>query len=164
MKKIIIIIGAIVLLGSVAAGGFYAGITYQSNLADQARANFESMRGQGNPGEFPQDGQNLPEGMPEGGMRGGQFPGGFGGAGTTGQVKSIDGDVLMLSTAQDVTTVHLSDTTQVQQTVTVDITQLQPGMRIMVTGEAGADGVITASQIRILTGDPAASTPLEKAP
>lgn len=52
MKKILIIVGAILLIGGVAAGSFWGGMTYQSNQVKQARANFENSRGPLNAGQM----------------------------------------------------------------------------------------------------------------
>jgi hypothetical protein len=75
---------------------------------------------------------------------------GFPGRGTIGVVKTIDGDVLTISTAQDVTTVTLSADTRIEKNVSATLTDLQPGVRVMVTGQADQDGNISASQIQIV--------------
>jgi len=153
MKKVLIIIGAILLAALIAGGSFYGGITFQTNQADQARARFMQDRGM-TEGEMPQPGGfpggNLPEGMQppsDGGM-------GLSGRGTTGVVKTIDGDVITISTAQDVTTVNLTEDTRIEKYVSAAITDLQPGVRVMVTGQPDDDGNITASQIQIVNNDP----------
>ena len=143
MKTILIIIGSVLLAGAIAAGSFYAGMTYQTNQANQIRANFMNARGLTDQG---QNNFSPPPGA-------GQFQrgsGGFSGGGTSGQVKSVDGNVLTLSTAENVTTVNLSDSTQIEKTVTGAISDLQPGMRVMVIGEKDSNGNITASRISIL--------------
>ena len=151
MKKWVWIIGAVVLMAAVAAGSFWGGMTYQSNKADQARANFETMRGPfagGQPPSFAQGtqgGGNLGDGTQAGQA--------FRGAGIIGQIKEIDGDTLTISTAQDVTTVNLSDATQIIKSVQTEISELQPGMRIMVAGQPDEDGNITAVQITIVNND-----------
>jgi hypothetical protein len=142
MKKILIIVGAILLAALIAGGSFYAGRAYQTNQADQARARFMQDRGM-TEGEMPQPGQ-FPSG---GGM-------GFPGRGTTGVVKTIDGNVITISTAQDVTTVNLTEDTQIEKYAAATITDLQPGVRVMVTGQQDEDGNITASQIQIVNDDP----------
>lgn len=147
MKTIWITIGSVLLAGAIAAGGFYAGMTYQTNRANQIRASFMNARG------ITQQGQN--DFAPSSGV--GQFrnPGmGFAGGGTTGQVKSVAGDVLTLSTAQDVATVKLSDTTTIEKTVNGAISDLQPGMRVMVVGEKDSSGNIIAARISILSDNP----------
>lgn len=147
MKKVLLIVGIVGLVLLGAAGGFYAGRQYQTNEVDQAQANFVNTRG-----EFP--GGQAPGGA-------GGFPGGPGQAngqtfnqrnGTMGQVKSIDGSVLTISTAQDVATVKLSDSTKIQKSTLVDLTtsDLTPGTRVMVSGDKDSAGNITASQIMVI--------------
>jgi len=149
MKKIMIIVSAVVIAGALAAGSFFGGMTYQSNQVNQvnqARANFERLRGQASGDQLPGE---APEGL---------APGGFGGGGTTGQVKSIEGNVMTLSTAQDVTTVNLSASTQIQKSGPAATSDLQPGVRVMVTGQRDANGNITASQVMILITSPSGTT------
>lgn len=144
MKKILILIGAVLVVALVAAGSFWGGMTYQTNQANQARANFENLRGQAPTGQFP--GNST-------GFTGGPTRGNFGGGGTSGQVKSISGDVLTLSTAQDVATVNLTQDTQIEKTVTGALADLQPGTRVLVIGQSDENGVITANRIQIVSGD-----------
>lgn len=153
MKKVLLIVGAIILVALVAGGSFWGGMKYRDNKGAQAQAEFFNARG----GQAPGQGQIPPEGQfPGAGLApdGGQFPGGgpgfAGGRGTTGEVKTVDGNVMMLSTAQDVTTVNLSDETQIQKTTVGTTADLQPGTRVMVAGETDSDGNITASRITIL--------------
>jgi len=154
MKKIIIIIGAILLAALIAGGSFYAGMAYQTKQADQVRAQFMQARGM-TEGDLPQSGGfpggNMPEGMqpPNSGEMG--FPG----RGTTGVVKTINGNVVTISTAQDVTTVNLSENTRIEKYASAAITDLQPGVRVVVTGQQDKDGNITASQIQIVNNDTA---------
>jgi len=156
MKKILIVIGTIAALGLAAAGGFYSGMRYQSNQAEQVRSAFASARGQADSGQLPGDSSGFqangvgPGGMANGQAPAGQMPGAMGGPGTNGVVKTVEGDVMTISTAQDVTTVNLSDSIPVQQTVSGTIADLQPGMRVRIIGQADDNGVITASQVVIL--------------
>lgn len=157
MKKFIWIIGVVLLVAAAAGGGFFAGKAYQQSLYDQAQANFIQARGDGGGmqgggmfqgGEFPADRQ-----MPFGG--GGTLRGGTGG-GVMGTVKSLDGNTLTLSTAEDVTRVILTDETVVQMTVTGTPGDLAEGLRLMVTGERDTDGSLTATLIQIVSSiDPA---------
>jgi hypothetical protein len=144
MEKILMILGAIILAGLVAAGSFWGGMQYQSSRDNQVRAEFMNARGLANGGEFPLEGQ-----LPAGGQR----PGFSVGGGTTGQVKAIDGNVMTLSTAQDVTTVLLSESTQIEKTVAGTVADLQPGTRVVVTGQQDSGQNLTASRIQILDGD-----------
>jgi hypothetical protein len=150
MKKILIIAGAILLAGAIAAGSFYGGVAYQTNKVSQTQANFLSQRGQPNTGQMPAGGQNFPGGS----TSSGQNPGFPGGGGTVGQVKTIEGNVMTISTAQTVTTVNLTDTTQVEKTVTGAISDLQPGMQVMVTGQKDSNGNITANRVSIVNIGP----------
>jgi len=147
MKKVLIILGAILLAALIAGGSFYAGIAYQTNQADQVRARFMQDRGM-TEGELPQPGQFHGGNMPQGGQPHSGVD--FTGRGTTGVVKTIDGNVITISTAQDVTTVNLSEDTQIEKYAAATITDLQPGVWVMVTSQPDDDGNITASQIQIV--------------
>lgn len=143
MKTTLLIIGTFILVVLVAAGGFYGGMVYQTNQASQVRQEFMGARGitEGQfPGEMPPMGGQLQ-----------QDGSGIPGRGAAGQVKSIEGNVMTISTAQDVTTVNLSQDTQIEMTVSGEIADLQTGMRVMVIGETDGDGVVNASQITILS-------------
>jgi len=159
MKKTLMIIGAILLAALVAAGSFWGGMAYQTNRDNQVRANFLNSRGLANGGGFPNDGQfpNGGQGFSGDGAPNGQSPGFFGGGRTTGQVKSIDGNIMMVSTAQDVTTINLSASTQVEKSEPAAIADLQPGMQVTVTGQRDSNGDITASQVLILNTNPSAT-------
>lgn len=143
MKKILMIVGVIVVVLLVAGGSFWGGMTYQSNRVSQIRANFFNARG----------------GMPEGGFTQGMQPPSdaqgrafIGGRGTTGEVKTINGNVMTVSTAQDVITVNLSDSTRIEKTESGTIADLQPGTQVMVIGQSDSDENITADQVTIITG------------
>jgi hypothetical protein len=157
MKKVFLIVGVVALVLLAVAGGFYGGMQYQKNQVNQIQANFERERGQ-----FP-TGQ-MPGGQMSGGAAG--FPGAGGQGqfldrrgGISGQVKTIEGNVLTISTAEDVTTVNLSPDTRIQKTelVTLSPADLQPGMRLMIVGEKDSDGNVAASQVMIMNDFPANS-------
>jgi len=146
MKTTLLIIGTFILVVLVAAGSFYGGMVYQTNQASQVRQEFMGARGMEDEGQFPDQ-------MP---LMGGQFQqdgSGSPGRGAAGQVKSIEGNVMTISTAQDITTVNLSQDTQIEMTVSGEIADLQTGMRVMVIGETDGDGVVNASQITVLSGN-----------
>ena len=153
MKKWIYIAGGIVLLLGLCAGSFYGGITYQRSQVQQIQNEFMQARGfpQGTPGA----------GGVQPGQGGGQ-PRTFiaGGGGVSGQVKTVEGNTLTLSTAEDVTTVIVSDDTQITLSVSGSLADLQTGQRVMVTGERDASGQVNALRISILgeefAGPPAA--------
>ncbi len=164
MKKALVIISAILLLGLVGAACFWGGMKYQEKQADQVVSNFERERGPMPEGQAPGDGE-FPQGGNFQNLQGQVFMGR--GGGVNGQVKTVDGNIMTISTAEDVTTVNLSEDTRIQQTLSVPVSELQPGMRVMVIGEKDDHGNVNAVQIMILDddmsvpGDPASS---EKAP
>lgn len=143
MNKIWMIVIAVVLAIAVAGGSFYGGMAYQRNQANQVRANF--LRARGLDTNAGQNGAN----------NGGGTRQGFFGGGANGQVKSINGNVLTLSTAQNVTTVNLTNSTVIDKSVQGSTSDLQPGMRILVQGQRDSQGNITATQITILPSTPA---------
>lgn len=156
MKKVLLIVGAILLAAVIGGGSFWGGMRYQANKASQAQANFFNARGGQAPGggQFPREGAFPGNGQPGGGP--GSNNGAFfaGGRGTMGEVKSIEGNVLTLSTAEDVTTVNLSEDTEVTKTASGTLDDLQPGTRVMVTGETDSEGTISANRITILNDNP----------
>lgn len=161
MKTVLIVLGAILIAVLIAGGSFWGGMAYQTRQANQARAAFFNARGLGNEGQLPGRGQFPPGagGQPGGGFPqvGGQTSDFLGGRGMTGQVKTIDGNVMTVSTAQDVTTVNLSEATQIEKSVRGTTADLQPGTRVVINGQRDKDGSITANRITILNTDPADS-------
>jgi len=142
MKKIIIIVGAILIAVLIAAGSFYGGMAYQRNQANTTRERF--FRERGLEGDIPS------QGMPGPGGPNGRF---FFGGGATGEVKSLDGNTLTLSTPQNEEKVTLSDTTSIAKTVEGTLADLQPGQQVMIIGQRDDNGNITATQILILNTD-----------
>ncbi len=140
MNKIVIVIIAVVLAVAIAAGSFYGGMAYQQNQTASVRNNFLRSRGidPNNPGNF--QGGNGQNGAGRG----------FFGGGVIGQVKSLDGNTLTISTPQNVTTVNLNNNTVVEKTAPGSTSDLQTGQRVQVTGQRDSNGNITASQILIL--------------
>ena len=167
MKKILIIVGAVVLALVIAAGSFAGGMAYQRNQANAVQAQFLASRGlNGGPngdagGAFFFGGGSGNAGNAAGNNSAGQQRrNGFGG-GVTGQIKTVENNSLTISTAQDVTTVNLSDATRIQKSADGTLADLQPGVRVLVTGQRNSNGNITAEEIMILNLNPpnAAPTP-----
>ena len=145
MRKAIMIIGAVILAVAIAAGSFYGGIAYQRSQASAIRNNFLSGRGLDANGAFPGGpggGSDTAAGLPNGPA------GGFGGP--TGQIKSIDGNTIVLSMGQGKVKVTLSDTTTIKKTGAGASSDLQPGQQVMVTGQRDANGNLSATQVLIL--------------
>jgi len=141
------VLAGVALLLAVAGGAFYGGIRFQSARQQNLRTQFLSARGAapGSGGAVPFSGSSA---FPEGRQAAGEGPGDL--QTVTGTVKSIDGPNLLISTALDVTTVLLTDSTAIQQLVTVDPTTLQPGQQVSVLGSRDTSGVVAAVSIQIL--------------
>jgi hypothetical protein len=139
-SKSIIITVVVALVVAVAAffGGRAMGVQAGMQQAQDIRAAFAASRGGGN-------GQGGVGGG--GGQNGsGQFnPNNF----AAGQVKSIDGNTVQLSTAQSVVTVQLTNQTQIQKMGAGTVSDIQAGQRITVQGTRAADGTMTAQSIQI---------------
>ena len=92
-----------------------------------------------------------PSGFPGLGASGG--PGGFGGqasaaASITGTVKLVDGTTVYIVTSDGrVITVKTSGSTSVQVAQKGSLADLSAGSTVTISGEAGADGTVTASTI-----------------
>jgi len=141
------ILAGVALLLAVAGGAFYGGIRFQSARQQNLRTQFLSERGAapGNDGAMPFGGSSA---FLDGRLAAGEGPGDL--ETVTGTVKSIEGGYLLISTAVDVTTVLLTDSTAIQQLVAVDPTTLQPGQRVSVLGSRDTSGVVAAASIQIL--------------
>ena len=75
-------------------------------------------------------------------------PGGSGGA-TAGQVTFVQGSTLYVATAEGNTVKVVAPTgTSVTKSVSSSTHAIHPGETVLVTGTAGADGVVTAESIR----------------
>jgi len=84
-----------------------------------------------------------------GGTGAGQQGGGFrGGRGTTGTVDRVDGTTVYVKTAQGTDVkVSTSDSTTVGVTQQGKLSDLKPGATVVVQGQAGEDGTVTAQAI-----------------
>jgi Domain of unknown function (DUF5666) len=135
-KTIGLIIGVIVLCGAVGAGAFYGGTVYERQQTTNVRNSFFNGRGgTGGGGGY--------------GGAGGGGGGGFGG-GVSGTVKSITGNTVQVSTAQNVTTVTLNSSTMILKTAAGTTADIQVGDQITVRGQRDASGNVTATNIQLL--------------
>lgn len=137
-KTLLMVIGIIVVL-ALLGGSFYGGMAYQRYQTAQARAAFLQARGV-NP--------NAANGT--GGTGGTGFGGGGFGGTITGQVKSVDGSTLTISTARNVQTITIDTTTQVEKADSTTLSSLQAGDRVIVMGQRDSSGNMTASQVLII--------------
>jgi len=158
VKRIIIIVGAVVLAVVIAAGSFYGGMAYNRNQQNQVRTAFLRSRGL-NPNDAAAiGGQNGQGSNANGGARG------FFGGGMVGQIKSIEGNTLTISTAQNVITVTVTDKTPIEKTVAGALADLQIGDRVSVAGQRDANGnITTVQQITILPATTAQPQPTQGA-
>jgi hypothetical protein len=140
MKKSYWIAGSIVLALVLMGASFYGGTLFERYTQARTRSSFLASRGLNG---------DTAGGAP--GATSGQFGGrtGFGG-GAQGQVKSIEGNTITLSTAQNVTTVTLSDSTTILKSVTGTIADLKVGDQVRVSGQADSSGAITANSITVM--------------
>ena len=128
-------------------------MSYQRTQAEKIRQDFFTSRGLDSNAPSLQMGEGVPpdfgtgEGNNQPGMQGSRSL--FGG-GSVGEIKSIDGNTLVISNGQRETKVTLTDTTAIEKTTAGVLSDLQTGTQVMVTGERNADGIITAVQITIL--------------
>lgn len=151
MDRAFAVVGGIIVVLVVGGGAFVGGMAFERSRGAGIRESFFAERGIGEPGDF-REGQGGQRGF--GGFRneqnGGQFQEGGFGRGAFGEISSIEGDTLLLSTAQNVTTVILSDETTITQFVTGALDDLQPNQRITVIGQRNDDDEIVAVAIQIL--------------
>lgn len=131
------LVGVLLLLVVVAAGAFYGGMRFQGMRSSGTRANFFANRG---------------------GADGANFGGGGGGGGrrsNMGQIKSIEGNVIIVSTQQERLQVTVTDATKYQRLVDGKLDDLQVGANIIVRGESDANGVVNAVSIQLADSVPA---------
>lgn len=137
-RKILPGLVGVLLLLVVAAGAFYGGMRFQGMRSSGTRANFFANRG---------------------GADGANFSGGGGGGGgrrgSMGQIKSIEGNVIIVSTQQERLQVTVTDATKYQRLVDGKLDDLQVGANIIVRGESDANGVVNAVSIQLADSVPA---------
>jgi len=141
-------ITAILLAGLLIAGGFVGGAFVQRHYGTSSSAS----------GTFPTLGAG---GMPD--FSGGGAPGGFGQSGQGGDSGSTGSNAgnsvigTVVSTTDNTITVkdfggrthvvHIDGSTQLQKNVTLSTSDLKKGTTVVVTGQAGSDGSVTANTI-----------------
>jgi len=154
----ILIAVVIVLVAGAALGGFFGGKAYERNQANTVRNDFMRERGiegfdpnSAQPGDMP--GQNMAPG-------GGNIAAGVMGRGASGEIKSIEGNTLTLTSNGTETVITLSDTTQIVITTSGTTADLSAGQQVMVVGQRDANGnITTATQVTILNTSSTGNTP-----
>jgi len=129
-----VIAGLVVLAIVAGVGGYMAGHNAGVQQANAARATFMAQRfGQGANGQ-------------------GNFTGVArqGGAGTSGTVKSVDGNTVVVTTRNGDVKVKLGQDTTVQKMAQGSLQDIQPGERIVVTGDTDSGGTVNARSVQLL--------------
>jgi len=151
MKKNVLWIAlAVVLVIGAGVGGYFLGMDAGKTQAASVRTQFMAERfGDAQPG-----GQGtfvIPPGTGSG-----NAPGGFSGRagmGTTGTIKEIRGDTVILSTAEKEVKVKVAADTRITLSAQGSISDLKVGDRIIASGETSGDQV-TATQIQVISQIP----------
>lgn len=139
------------IAGVVLVAGVVIGIQVQKALGSPATAAAGQQPGFGRQGGYGQ--QPGGYGQQPGGR--GQLPGGYGqrmggagGAGTVGTVEKVEGGKIYVKAMDGTTvTVTTTDATTVQVTKPGKLADLQTGTNVVVRGEKGGDGSVTATSI-----------------
>jgi hypothetical protein len=148
------------------AGGFIAGVLVEKGRTTSSAATgasglasrFAALRGKtsGAAGGSESAAGSVGS-FSAGGSTGGGFLGRSGGANaaggaTAGQVAYVSGSTLYVTTAEGNTVkVTTSPSSTVSKTVKANVDGIHPGETVVVTGSAGAKGVISAESIRVGT-------------
>jgi Domain of unknown function (DUF5666) len=147
MNRTLTIVLAVVVLLAVAGGSFYGGSLYGRS---QAQATLSAAR-QGGFGGAGNSGANA-QGTP-GARRAGVQGGGF----VTGQIDQVaDGSLTLTDNNGKQTKVLVTNTTLIQKQASVALTDIKQGETVVVSGNTGTDGSITARSVQV---SPAGSLP-----
>lgn len=155
--KVLYIVGAIVFAAVAGAGGFFGGMAYAQSQAQNSVADFTRQRAAAN-----QQGGNdpcgfggrfqFPQGSGQTGNQGGQGGGPsraqLGNCVARGQIKSVNGNAVEISTADKVVTVQVTDQTVISKTDQGTLTDLKAGERVTVFSRDSGDNP-TASTIQL---------------
>ena len=126
-----------VLVIVAAVGGYMVGHNAGVQQANAARAAFMAQR-------FGAQGAN---GQGQGNLAGVARPGGTGASGT---VKSVDGNTVVVTTRNGDVKVKLGQDTTVQKMAQGSLQDIQPGLRIVVTGDTDSSGTVNARSVQVL--------------
>ncbi len=127
----------------------------QTQLTEAQRTRLQQLRQQAQQGPLtPAQQQELQQLLQQVQSQFGQgLTGGIGGfagrGGLTGTVDKIEGNTVTITTAQGPLQATLSGDTTVRKTTVGTVADLTPGLQVMVVGQRGADGTVTARSIVI---------------
>ena len=132
--KTTIILGVAVL----AIVAFVGGVFVQKSFGSTQAPNRQNAAGRQFPGR---DGATPPSGAQ-------QRPNGGFGRGTAGTIDHVDGTTVYVKTQNgEIVKVSTSDSTKVQITSDGKLTDLKVGQQIVVQGQPGSDGTVTAQTL-----------------
>ena len=151
--KILVALGVLVLLVAVGAVSFYSGVQYGNDQAVNIRLEFfrdrlaQQSASAAQSGDTPPQQQN-PRGQGGQGAQAAQA-GQLGRVAANGTVKSVNGNKIEITTQNGGTVmVTVESSTQILKTVSIQVTDIQPGQRITVTSDQTGNN-ITARVIQI---------------
>jgi hypothetical protein len=130
---------AFVAYGQGKEAGITEGLATRNNFLQQrSSATGGAAAAQGSAGQ----GQGTAAGQ-------GQARGSAAGNFTTGQVKSVNGSEIEVTTQTESVKVKLTAQTQITKSVSGAASDIQPGERIVVQGSKGTDGAVEARSIQL---------------
>ena len=138
MRKILIGLGAVLVILAVGSGSFWAGMAFGESRANQARERLFQERFGGPVSSTPQARQP------------GQGGAGRTAGGVMGTIEAIEGDALVITTEEGDIRVQTTDTTLFEKFATVTIGDLETGERVVVSGTRNEDGSYTARSVQVL--------------
>lgn len=154
-KTLKIILSAVAIL-VIAGASFYGGMVYGKNQATAAAATvsmnmpagFQPPNGTAAPGDGtrPFNGRGQGDGTGGFAAQPGNVPDGM----TFGQIESIDGNTLTLTTqAGGTVTVQVTDTTLIEKNASVSVSDLAVGDAVIISGNPNDDGSIAARSVQV---------------
>lgn len=147
MNRVVIIVLGVLVVLAIAASSFYGGMVYGRNQAQAELPVFvdaEGMRAGRGQLRAPADGQ--------GGIVGRQFSDTQGGM-VFGEIQSIgDGEMSITDQSGQQITIYVADTTLIQKQAEVTLADLQEGETVIISGNRGEDGSITARMLQVSPG------------
>lgn len=137
---------AVVLVIGAGVGGYFLGVEQGKSQTASAREQFMAERfGDAQPGDTGSlaTGQGL----------GGRMGTGLAGRGAVGTIKEIQGNMLIVSTAERELKVKIATDTRITMFAQGSVSDLQPGDRITIGGQVEGDSM-TATQIQVMPETP----------
>ena len=149
MKRVMLVLIAVLFLVGVGGIAFAAGTKVGENRAVQDPARFFQQRARDQGGQLPGQFPGLLQ-TPQPGQRGTQGLSG----GITGTIEEVQGNILVVNTGTETIRVQTTDTTLVQKYMSVTVGDLKVSEQVIVSGSRNADGSYTARSIQSLRALP----------